>query len=141
MNREKSQCSIVIYHCLILLQFTSLTWPTLYQNISDPFPSTSFGKGSATPDYQFTAAKKRVFAILFVQYRISLGHSSASTGAALTATWPGLVQRIKLTSLIYFLLLSSKGKFYTHTNTLRHRQTLLFTHIYYFRFVLKGEGL
>ena len=43
--------------------------------------------------------------------------SSASTGAALSATWPDLVQLIKLTSLICFIAIIIAGKFYKHTNT------------------------
>ena len=47
-------------------------------------------------------------------------NSSASTGAALTATWPGLVQWIKLTSLIYFIaIIKQRQILHTHTHTVR----------------------
>ena len=66
------------------------------------------------------------------------GPFHASTGAALSETWPGLVQRIKLTSFIYFVAIIKQRQIlhtykHTHTHTHRHRQTyVLYTQIYYF---------
>ena len=54
---------------------------------------------------------------------MNLGIFSASTGAALSVTWPGLVEWIKLTSLVYFIAVIKQGKFFTHTDIHRHRQT------------------
>ena len=87
---------------------------------------------------QFIAAKN--------WYRMNLGIFSA---AALSVTWPGLVELIKLTSLAYFIANIKQRQILhthkTHTDIHIHRQTycllLQTNNCNICRFLLKGVGL